>query len=88
MEYQYGSAQVSSSSVCWTIRSNAARYIRCHGRKNQLPCWQLHHRSLLVSGPPKGSARPWIAAWNRQPSGSEGFSPGGSRSRILPTATS
>ena len=88
MEYQYGSAQVSSSSVCRTMRSNAARYIRCHGRKYQLPCWQLHHRSLLVSGRPEEVARPWMAAWNRHPSGSDGFPEGGSRSRILPTASS
>ena len=69
------------------ISSKAARYIRCHGRKYQLPCWQLLQNGLLVSAP-NCLRKPWIAAWKRQPSGSDGGPPGGSSARILPTATS
>ncbi len=49
------------------ISSNAARYMRCQGRKYQLPCWQLLQNGLLVSAP-NCPRSPWIAAWKRQPS--------------------
>ncbi len=88
MEYQYGSAHESSSRWNWMIFSNAARYIRCHGRKNQLPCWQLLQNWLLMSGSPFASARPWMAAWKRHPSGSAGGPLGSSRPRIVAIARS
>ena len=58
---QYGNAQSAgpplATTAARTMRSNCARYMRCHGRKYHVECWHSFH------GAPAGGvtpARPWM----------------------------
>src|ERR1700756_3567400 len=75
--------------------SRVNRYIRCQGKKNQLPCWHWLHSRSLVSGFSPGlrylplGARPCTAArycHDRLSSGRvAGSVSGGSQARIAAT---